>query len=158
MRRRKLSENMMWICVDQYEDYAIKGRLYSVMKKGSICFNDFDQLVLRADALFDEIEYPQSFQEKRSFKESSKKVEFTKARRGPQQTDDQVGVHQGNCFTGIIMVVTRQYANWQGCVMDPSFQVLFQFHDVIELMRNLAKVCSHDEEQTVTVLDEDMNK
>lgn len=142
MTKRRLSENMLWICVNQCEEHRIQGVLSSIMKEQVMVFHDFDQLVLKADALFDEIEYPQSFQEKRSFKEPQTKVEFTKARREPLLEDEAVKKQHGTCFTGIIMVETRQFTNWQGCVMNEEFEVLFQFRDVIELMRELMKLCN----------------
>lgn len=134
MANRGLSANMLWLCVNYIDDHSFKGEVYSTMIHEPIQFHDFDQLILRCDELFDEIEFPQAFQEKRSFKKHNAKVELSKARRSPIKNDQEIMNHHGLCFTGIIMVSTRQFTNWQGMVMNEDFQPLYEFHDIVELM------------------------
>lgn len=133
---RKLTPNMLWLCIDQCDQTILSGYVYSIMRKEPMVFQDIDQMILQADQLFDEIGYPQSFQKKRSMKEEESKP-YARLSTAPQVESDEITRHHGNCKTLVIMVTARQFANWQGYLMDEHFQRLEGFQDVMGLLHHL---------------------
>ena len=132
---RKLSANMFWTCIDDMDNDSMHGTLYSTADEEDIVFHDFNQMVLKADAFMDKIAFPQAFQNKRSFVEEEHQIYNAQIHTNEKRKHDEIIQHHGKLFTGIIMVDTRQYSNWQGCVMNEQFEMLYEIHDVIELMK-----------------------
>lgn len=141
---RKLSANMFWTCIDEM-DNDIKGTLYSIADEDDIMFHDFNQMILKADALMDLIAFPQAFQNKRSFMEEEHTSYSANIHTNEKREHDEIIKHHGKIFTGVIMVHTRQYSNWQGYVMNEQFELLCEFHDVIELMKQLLNIIQKKE-------------
>lgn len=139
MTQRKLSPNMLWLCLDQSNyDNIIQGTFHTVMDRESVSFYDVNQMILKIDEYFDHVQYPQSFQQKRSFKESTAATtEFAQQRKQPVRKDDDIIIQKGAIFTGVLMVMTRQHANWQGSLLDCDFNKLFEFRDIVELINKL---------------------
>ena len=59
--------NCLRVCIDACSETDLLGRIYSPLAKEALHFRDIREMLLKADALFDEAGYPQSFQTKRSF-------------------------------------------------------------------------------------------
>lgn len=133
---RELTPNMLWICVDQCDQTQLIGTIHSIMRKEPIKFNDVNQMVLGADALFDEIGYPQSFQKKRSMKEEER-TPYERLAKEKQRSMEEIRETHGKQATFIVMVNARQFANWQGCLMDEQFVRKGNFRDVMELVHML---------------------
>lgn len=144
--KRKLACNMLWLCIDQVDEVRLSGKFYTCLEHQEYAFYDFDQLVLQADGLFDQIEFPQSFQTKRSFQEERKEHDFVTSRTFRSEGQEDVTYHKGNVFTGVILVSTRQFSNWQGIVMNECFEKMTEFYDVIELMNQLIELAGKQKE------------
>lgn len=142
---RKLSANMFWTCIDEMDNDNMQGTLYSIADDKDIVFHDFNQMILKADTLMDMIAYPQAFQNKRSFTEEEHASYSLSIHTNEKREHDEIIQHHGKVFTGIIMVHTRQYSNWQGYVMNEHFELLYEFHDVIELMKQLLNIIQKKE-------------
>lgn len=142
---RKLSANMFWTCIDDMDNDRMIGTLYSIVEEDDIVFHDFNQMILKADALMDTIAFPQAFQNKRSFMEEGHPCYSAQIHANEKRSHDEIIKHHGSLFTGVIMVHTRQYSNWQGYVMDEHFELLYEFHDVIELMKQLLNIIQKKE-------------
>ena len=65
--------NAFRICADKIED-DVKGRVYSPMKMECISFSGMGELLVKMDELFDQVGYPQAFQDKRSFEQGRERV------------------------------------------------------------------------------------
>ncbi|WP_416326581.1 hypothetical protein [[Eubacterium] hominis] len=144
MEKRRLAMNMLWICIDQGDDVTLSGRFYSHADHQIHEFYDFDQLILQADALFDRIDFPQSFQSKRSFRQEPKKEDFLTARAHMKEVKEEDIKWKGSLFTGVILVSTRQFSNWQGSVMDDQFKKIADFYGVVELMKVLTQMIQNN--------------
>ena len=64
---RSMSFNMIHLCIDDYENYKIKGRAYNNTRQEVICFNDIDDIFIQFDRIFDDNGQPQASQSSRSF-------------------------------------------------------------------------------------------
>lgn len=115
---KKFPLNCLHICVDRCSG-DLAGRIYCRMSKEGLPFGNTGELLLRADALFDEKGYPQSFQEKRSFEGHS----TWQSRYGapePSLTDEEVLSQHGVYWTFDILVYSRRRASWQGALLNPG--------------------------------------
>lgn len=115
--KRHYRMNGLHICVDSYKDGDIAGRAYSKLSRDALNFGNVGELLLRADALFDERGYPQNFQEKRSFAENP----MWDGRYEPPKTfrkDEDIFNQSGAVCTIDITVITRRRASWQGILMN----------------------------------------
>lgn len=144
---RKLTANMLWICIDHADEITLSGKFISGMEDRVISFYDFDQLVLQADQLFDKYEFPQSFQSKRSFQDETKDLDFTASRNSFVERQEDVRLYQGKVFTGVILVESRQFSNWQGIIMNEQFQKLAGFYDVIQLLNQLLEISARKQKE-----------
>ncbi len=143
--RRGFPMNGLRICVDHY-DGDLEGRIYSKMNKDAMHFANLGELLLRADALFDERGYPQNFQEKRSFAEHaawSGRYEAPKVLR----RDEEVMNQKGGFCTFDVLVSSRRRASWQGFLMEgghprESFQSVKELLELIMKMMR-AKETEH---------------
>lgn len=133
---REMAANMLWLCIDECNDTNIRGTMYSTMQIKPMEFHDIDQMMLRADQLFDKTGYPQSFQKKRSMLKEEVSP-YTRLAKAPQQKTQDITMHQGKQGTFIILVTARQFANWQGALLQKDFTRIKEFHDVLGLLNIL---------------------
>lgn len=113
--RGRIPLNFLRICVDRCGE-DLSGRVYCRMSREGLPFRNLGELLLRADLLFDEKDYPQSFQEKRSFAEQPLRY----SRRGMPKaflTDQEILNRQGAYCTLDVLVYSRRQASWQGILI-----------------------------------------
>lgn len=132
-----LAPNMLWLCIDHFHEETLSGRIYTTVHKDPIKFNDFSQLILFADQLFDDIAYPQSFEKKRTFKAEEESMDFTSKRKYYVIQSSEIISHRGKLQTFILSVEMRKHANWQGKLYTKNFEVINSFCDIIDLMHVL---------------------
>lgn len=103
-----------------------------------IRFESSNQMLLKADRLFDRCGYPQRFMEARSFQ---KKAEITSRYQAPKSviSDEAILEKQGACCTVDVIVQSRRKAGWQGIVCQPDGRMIDQFESELELLRLLTK-------------------
>lgn len=115
---KKFPLNCLHVCVDSCgEDLA--GRVYCKMSREGLPFRNMGELLLRADILFDEKGYPQSFQEKRCFEGRPAWNNRHEAPK-PFLTDEEVLRQRGAYWTFDILVYSRRKASWQGALLNPG--------------------------------------
>lgn len=146
---RKLTANMLWICIDHADEITLSGKFCAGMEDRVTSFYDFDQFVLQADQLFDKYEFPQSFQVKRSFQNETRDHDFTTSRNKFAESHEDFRKHHGKVFTGVVLVESRQFSNWQGIIMDEHFQKMSEFYDVIELLNQLLEITAKQQIEKV---------
>lgn len=71
---RGQSHHMLHICVDNYCDCGIKGRIFNDTLKENVLFTDIHHIFLECENLFDRNGNPLSSQQKRSFQKGKEKV------------------------------------------------------------------------------------
>lgn len=126
--------NSLRICIDKMDENEIAGRFYSPLKKESIEFNDFIEMITKADKVFDEKGYPQAFQCKRSFKGEECHPSFCMKPEILRETD-QIVNQKGTIASYDILVISRRQTNWQGILQDTEGKKLGEFRGILELLK-----------------------
>lgn len=123
---KKYPPNSFRVCIDDTV-VDLRGRIYSPLCEGELQFAEFRELILQMDALFDQTGYPQSFQEKRSFKKVSAP---NAAYRGVPATDvmyQDMQQYCGEIAALDVRVESRRNASWQGRVFSTEGQCLGEY-------------------------------
>ena len=94
------------VCVDAYENNNISGRLYNPCLERGSCFGGLMEFLTDMDSLLDDMQLPQPFQAKRSFRHVDKQ---------PLQIAD-TEVRTGKLATFAVRVLFRQNSSWQGTI------------------------------------------
>lgn len=98
---------MTLVCVDDYQDGILRGRLYNPYFSAGNTFRSLMEFFRTMEELLDGMQFPQSFTAARTFDDSSQ----MKAASPPGQE-----VQEGRCATFAVRVLFRQNATWQGSV------------------------------------------
>lgn len=132
------SPSTLRICVDKVRGLEIEGRIYCRMIKEPLYFSDCTEILLKADRLFDEMKFPQSFQEKRSFNESVN-TNYTGARVQPvlMISSEEMERKKGIERTLDIVVKSRKHTSWQGFVRNEKGEICGSFEGEVELLKYL---------------------
>ena len=134
--------NSIRVCVDSDAAQDFRGKFYSKMNREPISFRDFGEMIVLADKLFDKRGYPQTFQEKRSFR--SKAPE--KGRYAAPEIcleDEEILAQQGGRCTFDILVQSRRRAGWQGVLLGED-GIMHEYQSEMELLKEIgAEVGKH---------------
>ena len=133
--RQDYPANGFRICVDT-EEQDMAGRIYSLLAPEVITYSGWNELFLKMDAVFDQVGYPQAFQEKRSFTGGTKAASY---QGSPKllQPYEAVTHERGLLWTVDVVVISRRDTSWQGIVYDLDRQELGQFDGELGLMKIL---------------------
>lgn len=123
------------VCIDHIDEYEISGRVYCKMKKEPILFHDFNEFLLKVDALFDEKGFPQSFQEKKEFGRKEMNEDLYYCYR-PEMflTDQEMKEFQGEERTLDVIIQSRCHTSWQGFVIEDE-KIIGSFDGEIGLLK-----------------------
>lgn len=113
-----------FVCVDSYENKIPKGRLYNSFLDSGIEFVGVMDFLLNMENMFADINSPQEFTAKRSFRKSSGKV---------QSVPTEENIMVGKLATFSIRLLFRQNASWQGSVAWREGKSEESFRSVLEL-------------------------
>lgn len=125
--------NAFRICADRI-DSDIAGRVFSPLHAGSISFNGMGELLVKMDALFDKVGYPQAFQDKRSFDSGRERSNLYKGIPDGELKPAEIITQSGNVKTYDVVVNTRKNASWQGTVYGENGSSLGDFNGEIALL------------------------
>lgn len=98
---------MTLVCVDDYQDGILRGRLYNPYFSAGNTFRSLMEFFRTMEELLDGMQFPQSFTAARTFDDSPQ----MKVASPPGQE-----VQEGRCATFAVRVLFRQNATWQGSV------------------------------------------
>lgn len=135
-KHRYYPVNAIRVCIDAY-DGDISGRIYSKMCEAPLRFQNCSELFLRADKLFDDCGYPQSYQEKRDFRKAEIRARY--ARPQVRLADEEIRSHIGKYRTVDILVRSRRQAGWQGVILGNESEAPAEFGSEMELLRCLLR-------------------
>ncbi len=132
---KKLST--VYVCIDEYGAGRMEGRLYSPCLYEPLTFYDANHFFVYMEQLLDYPCYPQAFQRKRSFGESS---ELT----APLYMDGVV-LHNdknGRVATGEVHITSRLNTSWQGFILWRKDNRKDSFSSDLELLSKIHEYCS----------------
>lgn len=121
------------VCVDTAENDII-GVAYSPLESGSINYKGFNDLLLKMDSIFDRSGYPQSFQEKRSFRSEKKTQQPYKGIPSNNQRTAEIFDKHGVLATFDVIITSRRNTSWQGKVYAENGELAGNFDGEIELL------------------------
>ncbi len=124
--------NMMRLCIDEYGD-DLSGRVYSKLILAPLPFSGCGGLLLKMDAVFDRIGYPQAFQVRRTFLKPAKlRGSITIPKQ--MMDDEEMGKQKGDFRTFDVVVQSRNRSGWQGILMNPGRTSIRKFQSEMELL------------------------
>lgn len=133
--KRKFPLNGLRVCIDSMEDGEIKGFFYSPLDKEAYEAHGFEDFVLKADRLFDQYGYPQSYVNGRSFGQEPAEGNRYRGMPSAVRTDEEIQSYRGRYATCDIVVESRRNASWQGVVGDSYGKVLEHFSCVLDIVK-----------------------
>lgn len=129
------------ICIDEYNDGEMKGRVFSSAHEDPENFTSVISLVKQINAIFDEGDYPQATTRCRGFGRStsaSKETRDAKSQTRPVSDPRKVATVRNNIrgkkATFRVKVMFRQNASWQGSLFWVEKNCEENFRSVLELM------------------------
>ncbi len=133
------------ICVDKIREENVSGSLYCGKIPKGIDFSGIGEVILVIDKIMDEIDFPQSTVDKRSFAENEPPVQVL----SPKESKDiQLAMRkfntkeqQGKLATFILQVQFRHNASWQGTVEWIEGNETFSFNSELELLKTIDSIC-----------------
>ncbi|MBE6895660.1 MAG: hypothetical protein E7477_01045 [Ruminococcaceae bacterium] len=128
-----------YICVDSYDEKIPRGRLYNSFFESGIEFVGVMDFILNMERIFDEINSPQDFASKRSFKTNIEKI-------AQVYTDDNIKV--GKLATFSVRLLFRQNASWQGAVTWREGKSEESFRSALELFLLMDSALSSSSAET----------
>jgi len=111
------------VCIDEYNDGAMKGRVYAPGAQNGTEFSNLMQFLLAIEGELDELNCPQSFAAKREFAPVEK-----------PKVNGAVSKFEGSKATFAVKILFRQNASWQGSVSWLEGEKEESFRSVLELL------------------------
>ena len=120
-------------CVDGVRDGKISGEFFHKYSKEGIPFTNLAEMILRMDDFFNEINYPVSGTNLRSF--ANVKVVYRREPLPVVNEDEQILNKKGTLGTYIIRVQQRQNSTWQGKITWVEKDETVSFRSALEMIR-----------------------
>lgn len=112
------------VCIDSYESSILKGRFYSEFRKTGDAFESMMQFLLKMEHIINEMSFPQSFAEVRTFSAPPDPM----AASPPERE-----IAKGELATFEVRILFRQNASWQGSITWLEEEQEESFRSVLEL-------------------------
>ena len=124
------------ICIDEYNQGEMQGRIYSSSEREPDSFTSAITLVKEVSRIFDENDGPQSTMKVRGFNKSATETVSKQAKKisDPRKISAaQMNVH-GKEATFRVRIMFRQNASWQGTLYWAEKNCEENFRSVLELL------------------------
>ena len=122
-------------CVDRVEQQTLSGRVFSQRFIHPLKFSDMGSLCLYLEDVFDQQNFPQAFQQSRTFVTCSSDMSIVAPEPGEGMTPAVVRAARGAVATFEVLVVSRRSSTWQGSVDWLDGSDWQEFVSYLELMR-----------------------
>lgn len=136
---KSMPYNMLRLCIDECEDYHIKGRIYNPTLTNPIYFHDVNEAFLQADHIFNKNGNPLAAQSIRSFQG---KEEVSSFRFEPPIciAYRELLNFKGQQITFDILVKSRRKATWQGILFYQGESIVYDtILDLINIILEFIK-------------------
>lgn len=130
---KRLSPNIISICIDDIVNGNPKGRLYHCYAQHPVIFDDICNIVLKIEDLYDDINFPQSATKLRHF--FDKEIEPFGKELKKKMTPQEVTTQKGSKGTFVVHVQYRQNSTWQGSIVWADKNVTKNFRSTLELLK-----------------------
>lgn len=130
--------NSFRLCIDEKKDNLFVGRVYTPLSENKLTFNDLSSMVLLVDKVFDENNYPKSYQNKRSFTASP--IIVSNYQVTAKRDIDTIIDKLGNLNTFDVIVTSRQHTCWQGIIKNLSGEIIANFKSELNLIDFLTEL------------------
>ena len=127
--------NLINLCVDNFENEEISGRIYHRYQKEPVVFSNIIELLNITENLFDKISYPQASARTRKFVEP-----FSKKREAPPEKivdAKELLAYRGERSTFALCVKFRQNVSWQGEIVNRKNDSCRYFSSTLEFIKIL---------------------
>lgn len=132
--RRSFPADTVRVCVEQYGNYDVSGKIFGKKFAGGLDFDNAADLLLKTDLLLDERHRPQAFQQKRSFQKKRRALLQEQAGDSDESEETEI-FRQSGCYgTYDVVIQSRKHASWQGFVRDEQGEFLGEFQSELNLM------------------------
>lgn len=133
------------LCVDQYVDSEIFGRLYGCTGQSPANFCGIVDLANRMEQLFDQRAFPQAYFTTRSFGKPKLIVSPKKEEAYSQMDETVFETERGEKSTFIVQVQFRQNATWQGTISWADKKKTQHFRSTLEMIKLMDEALSSQE-------------
>lgn len=127
--------NLISICIDSIVDGEMSGALYHCYSSEPVFFSNIIRMIEAAESFFDQIQFPQSSTQIRSF---SKKEHLVEAKPEKVCAEEEILGKSGKVGTFLLNVRYRQNSSWQGELQWIENNMIFRFSSVLELIKILS--------------------
>ena len=138
---RGQSHHMLHICVDNYCDCGIKGRIFNDTLKENVLFTDIHHIFLECENLFDRNGNPLSSQQKRSFQKGKRESSLHCYSHKYYDYRDFLN-EKGKVKTFDIIVKSRNNTSWQGILFCENEKE--NFSSELELIKIIGQYLQKD--------------
>lgn len=143
------ARNLICVCIDDNQNSDYQGQLWHQYSDDPISFNGIYDMLISADKLYDEWDFPQRSLERREFGRGEQEDHRDKGFPRQQDDSDELAIDRvqkqhgtrniqgkmGRMGTFIIQVAFRQHATWQGHVIFVEKNERKDFESAMELVR-----------------------
>lgn len=144
-RKNNLPVSTLLICTDETKEKNRQGRAYCRLFRECVYFWDLGELLLKADKMFDEVGYPQAYQQSASFAKKGAHPAVYIPDLYFSETEFQK--KQGKISTEYVIIKSRRKSGWQGTYINCKGEPV-DFISEMELLRymdsSFLALCSKD--------------
>ena len=128
----------MLVCIDDFTNNEIYGRFYNLYLPEAVAFSGVIEFLEKMEALFDDMAFPQRYNEMRSFIINHKgetMESITKKELKQQMSEESYEQETGSTATFVVEVQYRRNATWQGTVRWLDGNKTERFRSTLELLK-----------------------
>lgn len=138
--------NGVVLCYDRKERHGLfHGRLYNGYSAEAAEVRSYEEMILRMDHFFDEIQFPRASIRQRSFAGSVKQVSRTAKRKERVMSDKELLTKHGELGTFIIRVQQRQNSTWQGRLTWVDEDKTMRFRSALEMIKLIESAIAEED-------------
>ncbi len=126
--------NMIHLCIDESNEYQIKGRAYNSTIENPLYFEDMNDVFLKFDHIFDKNGNPLAWQSHRSFKQQENMTMFCYKPKEVMGYKRLLEYH-GKMMTFDIVVKSRMASEWQGILYYQD--QAYEYQSIGELIKKI---------------------
>lgn len=128
---------MLRICLDKQESGHPVGQVFSQRLSAPLTFSDVGSLILQLDEILDVQDFPQAFQQTRTFLPKGHTPSLAVEAPGQGLSAQEVEQARGALFTCDVFVISRRNSSWQGFVVWADSGERQSYSSALELIRLL---------------------